>query len=79
MTRTPDEARAELERKGITISEWAVANGFSVQLVWLVLRGKRKCVRGTSHKIAVALGLKEGEICNDPGRALPPPARRVAA
>lgn len=76
MTRTPAEARAELQRKGITVSEWAVANGFSVAMVFEVLKGNRKCIRGQSHKIAVALGLKEGEICRNPATALD---RRAAA
>ena len=34
MLRTPDEARAELQRKGISISKWATANGFSINLVF---------------------------------------------
>lgn len=76
MTRTPEQARAELQRKGISISEWAVTNGFSVAIVFEVLSGKRKCIRGQSHKIAVALGLKEGEICTNPAKAL---ERRAAA
>lgn len=70
MIRTPEEARAELQRKGITVSEWALANGFSVPIVFEVLSGRRKCIRGQSHRIAVALGIKEGEICANPGRAL---------
>ncbi|MEZ7895989.1 MAG: DNA-binding protein [Thauera sp.] len=70
MTRTPEQARAELQRKGITVSEWAAANGFNVQLVFAVLRGERQCIRGQSHRIAVALGLKEGEICLNAKTAL---------
>lgn len=70
MIRTPEEARAELQRKGITVSEWAAANGFNTQLVFAVLRGERQCIRGQSHRIAVLLGLKEGEICLNPATAL---------
>lgn len=70
MIRTPKEARAELKRQGISVSAWAVANGFSVALVFEVLSGDRPCVRGQSHKIAVALGLKEGSICTNPAKAL---------
>jgi gp16 family phage-associated protein len=81
MNRTPDpereerirkaaEAKAELLRKGISISQWAVSNGFSTAMVFEILKGERKCVRGQSHKIAVALGIKEGDICNSPARAL---------
>lgn len=64
MLRTPDEARAELKRKGISISQWAVANGFSVNMVFEVLGGRKQGVRGQAHKIAVKLGLKEGEVVN---------------
>ncbi len=49
---------------GISIAEWARAEGFSTALVYQVLEGKRQCVRGQSHRIAVALGLKEGAICD---------------
>ncbi len=76
MTRTTQEVRDELARKGITVSAWAVANGFNTALVLEVLKGNRQCIRGQSHRIAVALGLKEGEICNDPAKALD---RRSAA
>jgi len=49
---------------GISIAEWARAEGFSTALVYQVIEGKRQCVRGQSHRIAVALGLKEGVICD---------------
>lgn len=70
MTRNATEVRAEFQRKGISISAWALANQFSPNLVFEVLSGRKKGDRGQSHKIAVALGLKEGEIVNDIGRAL---------
>lgn len=63
--RTSDDVRAEFERKGISISSWATANGFSTNLVFEVLAGRKKGVRGQSHKIAVKLGLKQGEIVDD--------------
>ena len=44
--------------QGISIAEWAIAHQFSVALVYAVLDGKRKCLRGQSHQIAIALGLK---------------------
>lgn len=53
-------ARSVFEESGIPVAEWARANGFSTGLVYQVLEGKRKCLRGQSHQIAVALGLKEG-------------------
>lgn len=69
-TRTAEEAKTELRRQGISISQWAIANGFSTNLVFEVLAGRKKCVRGQAHRIAIKLGLKEGEICTDPARAL---------
>lgn len=68
--RTADEARAELQAKGISITQWALANNFSPNLVFEVLGGRKKCVRGQTHEIAVKLGLKQGEICTDPAKAL---------
>lgn len=70
MIRTPEQVRADLLRKGISVSQWAASNGFSGPLVFQVLKGKRQCVRGQSHNIAVALGLKEGEICHNAADAL---------
>ncbi|RGP55990.1 DNA-binding protein [Pseudomonas abyssi] len=63
--RTPEEAREELRNKGISISSWAAANGFSVNMVFEVLAGRKQGVRGQAHKIAVKLGLKEGEVVEE--------------
>lgn len=70
MLRTPEEARAELKRKGVSVTAWALANGFSPNLVFEVLAGRRSPTRGQTHKIAVKLGLKAGEIVTDPAKAL---------
>lgn len=70
--RTADQARDALKAKGISITQWAIANKFSPNLVFEVLGGRKKCVRGQAHEIAVKLGLKQGEICNDPANALEP-------
>jgi gp16 family phage-associated protein len=68
--RTADDARAELQRQGVSISRWAISNGFSTNLVFEVLAGRKKCLRGQAHNIAVKLGLKDGEICANPANAL---------
>lgn len=52
--------RTLIEESGISVAEWARANGFSSGLVYAVLDGRRKCLRGQSFRIAVALGLREG-------------------
>lgn len=43
---------------GINVRAWAADRGFNPALVYSVLRGERKCLRGQSHEVAVALGLK---------------------
>lgn len=70
LLRTAEEARDELKRQGVSISQWATANGFSTNLVFEVLGGRKKCLRGQAHNIAVKLGLKEGVICANPANAL---------
>lgn len=68
--RTPQQAKEELERKGVSVTAWAVANGFNPNLVHMILAGQRKPMRGQSHNIAVKLGIKPGEICDNPANAL---------
>lgn len=65
--KTRTEIRAEFARKGLSYSAWALKNGFSPSLVIAIVNDdeqhpSRKCSRGDSHNIAVALGLKVGEI-----------------
>lgn len=64
--KTPEQVKAEFLRKGISVRGWAMANGFNPSLVHEILSGRnnRPCTRGQSHKIAVRLGLKKGEIVN---------------
>lgn len=59
-----NEPRSIFVESGISIAEWARAEGFSTALVYQVIDGKRPCVRGQSHRIAVALGLKSGIACD---------------
>lgn len=68
--RTPDDVRAELKRQGVSITQWAIANKFSPNLVFDVLAGRKKAVRGQAHAIAIKLGIKAGEICTHPANAL---------
>jgi gp16 family phage-associated protein len=56
--KTPDEVKADLLARGMTISGWARANGFKPREVSLVLNGQVKGRYGRGHDIAVALGLK---------------------
>lgn len=60
--RTLKEARVAFQRSGQSVRAWALANGFSVNLVYMVLAGQRPGLRGQSHKIAVRLGVKDGVV-----------------
>jgi len=62
--KTPEAVRAEFERKGISIAEWARQHSVSRTLVYEILAGsqRRTCRRGQSHRIAVLLGIKAGEL-----------------
>jgi len=64
MARTPEEVKQIFAERGLSVSGWAKRNGFSQALVYQVLSGKRNPVRGESHRIATALGLKDGVIAD---------------
>lgn len=69
--RTAAEAHAWLQYQGISIAQWARENKKNDSLVREVLAGRKKCLRGECHNIAVLLGMKEGQITTRPGRAAP--------
>lgn len=73
--KTPDEARADLVRKGVAVSVWARAHGLKIWAVRDVLRGHHQMLRGDGHKAAVLLGIKEGEIVDLPESARKPVKR----
>lgn len=60
--RTPEEVRADFERRGKTIRQFAREIGVSDRIVYEVLRGRFKGRRGQAHKAAVLLGLKDGVV-----------------
>lgn len=60
--RTLPDLRSEFERLGVSIADWSRTNGFSSALVYQILAGRKRCLRGQSHQIAVRLGLKQGGI-----------------
>ncbi|EPG5400546.1 TPA: DNA-binding protein, partial [Acinetobacter baumannii] len=59
---TSQEVRSELQKRGLSIADWARQNGFTPELVHQVLNSNKIPVRGKSHQIAVKLGLKDGII-----------------
>jgi gp16 family phage-associated protein len=52
------EVKAKFLAAGVTISSWAKANGYSRHKVYFVINGQLKGHWGSSHDIAVALGMK---------------------
>lgn len=61
-TRTPEAARADLERRGISVAEFARTHSLQYSTVYQVLTGDKKGRRGEAHRAAVLLGIKAGEI-----------------
>lgn len=60
--KTREQALEELRTRGDTVTGWARRNGFDEWLVRAVIYGQIKGKWGESHKIAVLLGIKDGEI-----------------
>ncbi|NNA66232.1 DNA-binding protein [Pseudomonas gessardii] len=68
VTYAPEQAcqaaRTRLERKGMSVKDFAIQNGLHPSTVSAVLNGQKKCLRGEAHRAAVLLGIKDGEISN---------------
>ena len=62
--KTREQVQADFKAAGITLSEWARANGFHRMTVVDLLRGARQGLRGETHRCAVALGLPHVQIYN---------------
>lgn len=60
--RQPNEVRAELKRKGVPIAKWARDHKLPTAVVYGLLSGRLVGTFGQSHKAAVLLGLKDGEL-----------------
>lgn len=63
--KTREQVLAEFAHKGISINSWARKHEVNSSTVRAVLKEKRAARIGESHKIAVLLGIKAGEIVND--------------
>jgi gp16 family phage-associated protein len=63
--KTRHEVLLDFSRKGISIRSWAIANGLTPSVVHAVLKGRLSGRIGESHKAAVKLGLKHGEIVQE--------------
>lgn len=61
MTTPLLKTRETLRRERLTVAAWANKHGFPLHAVRAVLYGRNKGNYGQAHRIAVALGLKDGE------------------
>ncbi len=59
---TREEARAALNRRGITVRQWAKQHDLSERIVHEVLGGRKKGRYGQAHKAAVLLCIKDGVL-----------------
>jgi gp16 family phage-associated protein len=62
--KTPEQARAELRRRGVTVTAFARKHRISRAIVFEVLGGRKKGHYGESHRAAVLLGIKDGILDN---------------
>ena len=65
------QARRYFHTTGQSITSWAQTHGVNPATVYEVLAGRKKCLRGDAHKVAVKLGIKSGVIIEE--GAVPPP------
>jgi len=61
-TKSIAEVKADLNRRGLTVRQWAKDHGVPECVVYELLRGRFKGNYGHAHKAAVLLGLKEGLV-----------------
>lgn len=63
--KTREQVLADFANKGISIRGWALTNGLDPSVVHSLLKGRLTGRIGESHKAAVKLGLKHGEIVQE--------------
>lgn len=55
--------RRWFEAQGVSVSGWARSEGLPVSVVYALLSGRTRGLRGKAHRAAVALGLKADPAC----------------
>jgi gp16 family phage-associated protein len=55
---TPTEVRTKFHFRGETIRSWALRHSIDVACAYRLLNGRSVGIRGKTHEVAVALGLK---------------------
>ena len=64
--RTPEQARAWLDAQGKSVTQFAGEHQLDLHTTYQVLAGTKKGRRGEAHKVAVALGIKQGVVAPYP-------------
>lgn len=59
---TLEQARAKLDREGISIAEFSRRHGLNRNMVSDLLNGRKKGKYGEAHRAAVLLGIKDGVV-----------------
>ena len=72
---TPEQARAALNERGMSIAEFSRIHGLNRQMVSDLLAGRKKGLRGETHRAAVLLGIKKGVIVDHTKSTRPKPSR----
>lgn len=65
-----EELKREFQARGINIAAWAVRNGLEPSVVYALLDGRTRGLRGKSFDAARALGLTPAPDCSDRFRFL---------
>lgn len=60
------QARERLDQRGISLAEFSRINDLNPNLVSDLLAGRKKGLRGESHRAAVLLGIKQGFLPESP-------------
>lgn len=55
-----EDVRQRFDAAGVSVSDWACAQGLNPAIVYALLSGRVRGRRGQAHRAAVALGLKRG-------------------
>ena len=58
-TRSLEQAKAWFRAEGISVRAWAKSQGFGSGEVYALLNGRTRGYRGNSHRVAVALQVKQ--------------------
>lgn len=54
---TAEVVRAQMQARGVTITDWADQRGFSRSTTYAVLAGRVRGIRGETYRVACALGI----------------------